>query len=614
MAEDATPKSMPLSEADLSAATGVVRTMVVAFKSYALYSEGHESARIAMDRLKGRLEAYLANHDDLKLTVERGGLRVGGTQVHQESSGEEGIAALLFRDGVQWINFHSGVPEGEIEQFIAMLNAHRTLSSEAESDIVTALWETPLTHVSYAANDVSVDSEVAFGLSEAEEEDAEEIVGLYAPLAAEDAPTTEDFKVPKEDRPEGAGEAPTDAAPSVQPEGTHGAVRPGELEDALSISQVVTDPAVWTLTPDEAEELREMVYEAENFDITDNVLDLLILVLKEEGELPLEDPEELDKATRDVTAILDFLKEEFQTTLQHGAFRLAFKLLKNIHEIKQSSRTDLPQISPLFDQFFKEVSDPEVLAALRPFWPKIETLDETRMRAFRNYLTLLHPVAVLHFAPLLLQTATPKARRLIMELIASLASRDADPLASLLGGANIPLILHLLDLLKRLKGDRFTDLIMGLTRHPSDKIRKTAIQSLLEKEPYLIDKLFYLVEDPSPTVRWLVLKHLGREKNAVSEGLLLDYLEERNYTLRDRTHLVSCYRALGQCGSVYSIPYLKKALFKGGPRQRLDAMDAIHQEGAAVALATMRDPEAQQVLREAPGGVFSRMRQAGPKG
>ena len=588
MADSATSKSSASrrSSADnprAQAARGIAAALNTAVKSYTLYSASHEVTQKSLDTLKTRIDTFTQRAGALRLTVEPRRLLAGGAVVHQDQTETDGLAGRLHRDGIEWLEMAPGVELKEIAGLIEILHQYRILAPESEGDIVTALWEANFAHIRYSAREIAWEAEPVMDLS-----------------------------LPRPDG--GAGAALAEVTESAETDGKSaekaGGAAPPPEPIPPSIASLPLDNPLWQLTEDERRALREMVYHAENLDDTNSVLDVLMIILRQQSNGGETGADASDEGERDVSAILDYLKDEFQATLENGEFRIAFRLLKSLHEIQQAHQADAPHVTSAFNDFFVDISGPEVLATFNAYWSRIEGLDPARMKAFRQYLMMFHPVAILSFGPMLLKVSSQRTQRLLMEIIASLANRDIEPLLRLIETSDEAVILKVIELLGHIKGKKFTQVLLKLTRHASANVRKAALKVLLTRMPNAIQGLFPLLEDQDEAVRWMFLNHLGRQKDTLAESLLLDYLEEGAFTIKRDSHLRACYRTLGRCGSDHSLTFLQGILFNTANADRFGLKMAVHRTGAALGLAAMGTDPARQALRKAAKSNVAGIRQA----
>ncbi len=460
--------------------------------------------------------------------------------------GEMGF--ILFRDGIEWLEFREGIELSEVAEFFRLLNQYREPPEESEGDMVTALWESQLPHLSYAASNILVTDEVLTDFS------------LLRPTAGGQV------DIEKEE----------------------------ELVEQ-AVSDTITENAVWELNSEEINEIREMVVEDENRESTQEMLDVLMLIIMEHVE---ED---------DLEDILKFLRTEFQDALSRVEFREALTVLEGLHEIGESCKTHRPWAIPVLERFFKEISGYKVLGVLNQVWPVLDILDSHR-QLLRQVLLLLSPEAILALAPMSLEVSSVRIQRELMEVIGSLASRDISPIERLMNHPDENLVMKIVPVLKNLKGDRPLEMLLSLIRHSSGRVRKQALDTLTARDPLLLKELFPLIEDTNDSIRMQMLKHLGQGRNELAEGLLLDYLERREFRRSDDQHLLACYRALGLCGSTRSIPFLQDALLSHGwiPRSK----KSIHRQGAAMALVALGLDEAQGLIDKASRSLLPGVRMA----
>jgi HEAT repeat protein len=230
------------------------------------------------------------------------------------------------------------------------------------------------------------------------------------------------------------------------------------------------------------------------------------------------------------------------------------------------------------------------------------------MKLIRQLLLLLPPEAILALGPLLPQIHSYRIQRHLAEIIGSLANRDIRPLEELLDRPEESVVRSLVYILGHLKGERPAQILLKMINHSSEQIRKQTLKILMEREPQLPDKVFSLIDDPSASIRDLMLEWLEQRRDEKAEDLLLDYLEQRRFQRPDRQHLLPCYRALGRCGSSRSIPFLQGVLLNRwwipGSRR------SIHRQGAAAALIKLETAEAKEILNRASRSPFPSVRSA----
>lgn len=610
----------------------VYKELMVAFfralKNYAIYPFDHVICRNAVTDFETKLGEVLSEKDLFRIDVENNRLLHEGTLIYQSVLREGDLPHILFRDGIQWIAFQSGIDTDEILRFLEILHRNRHLKEEAEGDIVTALWDAGLTHLHYDAADVLWDAEplVDFGSLDLEVASGERKKSSSGSAESPEPPGSEDF----EDKTSAANlqrgpmkedavdEETAPAAPSALeslqdpeelektgPPDSDGDRKPSGVAafletqgEVVSIADPEIDRDLWRLTEAEQNELRKMVVEEENWDSIDDVLDVLVVILHEQ------------QTEADYSTILEFITEEFQMTLEQLEFQLAADLLDNIRTLKRTYSDPKHWAPPLIDRFFHTISGPEVLNALGQFRSEPAKLSDDRLKTMRRLLLHLHPRAVHPLGLMLPGTTDPRIQKVLMEVIGSLANTDPASLEKLLDNPDEELVQQIVFILGHLKHPDSVPLLTQMLSHPSASIRKRAMKAVLSRGSGALSRLFPLIEDPSPEIRTIILDLLSRRKSREAESLLLEYLSDGRFKIDEPLHVIACYYTLGQCGSFQSIPFLRARLLEKGWRGIIGLEKPHERQGAAMALMALKLETAEEILQQAARNRFASIRRA----
>jgi hypothetical protein len=167
----------------------------------------------------------------------------------------------------------------------------------------------------------------------------------------------------------------------------------------------------------------------------------------------------------------------------------------------------------------------------------------------------------------------------------------------------------LLVILGHLQGDRANKILYKMCDHPSDKVRRKAIKQLVDRDSKYAQRLFSLIDDPSKEIRSCILAAIAKHKSGVLENQLLNYLKE-NSAKKEPAHILACYKTLGRCGSNTSVPYLRRILLNRGWNSFIGSGKPVFRQGAAIALALLDTPEAEDALKKASKSRFKVIRNA----
>lgn len=536
---------------ELMGVKAFIQSFLTGAKNYCLYPENHVISQNSVEKAAKCLKGFFERFPDLRLEVGRDRLVYKNEVVFQEPTNPENLATILARDGIQWLEFSEGFDFEELKDFFRVVKENKNWNQDAYGDMVTGLWEANLPNFRYMAVDIYWESDALI-----------------------------DFSVLSEQ----TLEVCTSPEPDVQQ----------KILSAKSIA--ASNDSLWRLNEEEVKILSKMVSDEES---RDNIYDLLFLVF-----VMLTDRVK----NNNLRAGLEFVEDELQQALMQGDFRSAYRLISGLSKMRSGSMCKATWAMDEFDQFFLRVSSPKALSVVSDNLRLIDTLNSEDLKLFSQFFLLLHPNAIYSLVPLLGETRSLNVRQQITQLILVLAERDIGPIEDLISKPNDIVVEWLVPVLGQLPGERPFELLQKLFKHQSVGVRKQAIKQFKALNDEVIKLLFTLVEDPDESIRNMVLRALGKDRNRVAEDLLLKYLERRQYTVTNHQHLLACYRALGRCGSSPCFPFLQKVLFAKGWFP--DFGKSVHRIGATVALQALETKEAKEILGKASRSFFPAVRLA----
>lgn len=539
-----TPDEMDLSKK-------VIAYLQLAKKNFALYPEGHTICINALRQLHLQLVNFMNKYGDLKLDIEKDQLSSRGEVILSEPPEEGALPFILYRDGIQWLEFCNGIGAEELQEFLKVLCRYSILSAAPEGDVVTEFWENQLPHIRYQVADFF------WGI-----EQDQKIIN-----------------------------------PPEQLAGKVFALRENTLADSDTLSDPMIDRAAVMITPDEKARIDEMIRIEEEGDPT-AYLDALLDSLLQHGE------------RENFEIILDVLDEEFGSSLIRMDFDSAIKILESLQYIISISSAGIPWAAALIDDFFLKVSRSESLSPLQEL---LTGMDLNQMKKLERLFSLLSPEAIHTIGAMLQQNLPVRIRQMLIDSIVALASRDYTPLESLLQNPNEKLMERLVQVFISLEGDRPMKALMKLVHHTSSKVRQEAVKAVFQRGAARTKEIFALIDDKDELVRTLVMKQMSQSRNQAAEKFLLDYLEKKSSkNLENEQHILACFSILGQCGSALSIPFLRQTLFESAWKTLFSR--SVFREGAGLALKRLEAKEARKVLEDAGRSVFSGLRRIGSQG
>jgi hypothetical protein len=558
-------EAQSLSDKELQDARQVINIFIQAWKNYGLYPEDHVNTKRSFENLVTAFDNFFTSHEDLRLTVEKDRLFCGSEIIYEVSpeAPSEDIITLLYRDGIKWIEFQEGLPLDEIAAFYRIAYKYRLFAEETEGDIVTALIDEELECIDFKAVDIFWQDLLLIDVSQ-----------LPPP-----APPPEKT---------------TDQNEADQSEETE--VEDGDDIIARSIASISDDQL--ELSNLDYVTLQQMVQEEENWVITEDLIEALMIILKSQS-----DQEKFE-------AVLGFISEETVETIEQEKFDLLAVLFQSLHKLfSQETSTKQDWQSSRIDRFFQDLSRPEIFQLISDKLLKLETIEIEKLKALGQALLYLSPELIPFLVPVILQSSSKEIRQMLSIVIVHLSQRDIGPLEKIVEQHGTEMGDKLLAILNRLQGDRVNKILFKMCDHSSNKVRRKAIKELVGRDPKYAQKLFTLIDDPNKEIRTSILAAFANQRSSALENMLLNYLKE-NSTKKDPAHILACYETLGRCGSNTSVPYLRRIILDRGWNSFMGTGKLIFREYAAIALALLDTSEATDVLLKASKSKFRVIKKA----
>jgi hypothetical protein len=546
----------------------LLTTFTLAWKNYGLYPEDHESTLNSIENLAAAFNHFFTEHSDLRLTVEKGRLLYLSETVHTVSkeAPSEDITTPLYRDGIKWIEFQEGLSLTQISAFFRIVHKYILFAEETEGDIVTALMDEELDFIDFKAVDIYWQDLMLMNFSQ-------------LPPPAPDPEKAADQN--ETDRPQ----------------------QPAESKEEDMVVRSIADPSIGdtqlTLSETDFEILEQMVQEEERWDITDDLFELLLIILEKQTE------------EEKVIPVMGFISEMVAETIELGKFDLLAKSFQSLNDCAAKSSPGQEWKRSHIDGFFHDISRPDIfklisakLLQLQPGESEslhLETLEQT--------LHYFSPALIPFLMPVMAQHRSQEIQQLVSQVIVHLSRQEPTCLEKAVELHSRKMGDECLAILDRLQGERVNRILFNMCGHPSNKVRRKAINALVERDPKYTQRLFSLIDDPAKEIRASILAAVAKHKSSGLEDLLLKYLAE-DAVQKDVAHILACYRALGYCGSGRSVPFLSRILLGKGWNSFMGSGRPVFREGAAIALGLLDTPEAERVLQKASKSRFKAIRSA----
>ncbi|MBW1920829.1 MAG: hypothetical protein JRI81_11480 [Deltaproteobacteria bacterium] len=560
--DDVTSTESPSPET-VSACKAITTSLLLAVKMHSMYSPEHVNCQEALGRLQNELDTFLREHEDLRLEVEKDRLLYGGEVVYKGAVKDGDIAFALFRDGMLDITFQKGIEVDETNALVKILHHYKSLSGDAEGDIVTALWEGRLPHIKYNAAEHILDSE----------SDADTI-------------TQDDRKKQLLNSIEQKSITPSGAL-DVRMIAEELLIGSQQLKEFQEI-----DFSSLELSEEEALKLRDLVKEEEERDTTGEVLEMAADILRgTENEALFE-------------AILVYLEEQLVGSFKHKDLSASFRILKGMRQIGKLSEEKRPWALPLIKDFFKRISEEKSLSRLGDV---LATEEKHQIKKAGTVLLLLPPEAIGALSSMI-HTASSPGQKALLKAIVVLAGRDLDKFEEVLERADEVTALRLVGLLRLMEDQKVAEVLVRITRHSSEAVRKEAFKIIVEQKLWIPEKIMNLIEDQSISIRNAFIRYLGTRRSEPAAERLVEYLRSHKFGINEDNYLLACFEALGRCGTEKSIPFLEQTLLGGSWFSKWRS--SARRRGAALALSEIGTDQAKKILKLASSSLYPGLKEA----
>jgi hypothetical protein len=536
---------------DQAHAKQIVFALNGAYKKINMYPVDHVIYNTALKSLYGRLSDFFDAYGSLELEIDRDQVRYNGHVVFKEDMSDENPAFIMFRDGINRIEFKTTLALSELHGFLEILKNNQIITEESETDIVTDLWETHFPSLLYQVDDVGFD-------------------------------TGEEFQVPDLYD----GQVPED---SEVPSGTGDEYRSMEYAKAVESDEImnlsIKDQRLWELTPEDWNHLQSLVAEEETRERIEYVLDILLYILQHQTQLD------------NFSDVIDNLKKELQSALKDCKFQSVYNTLDVLKQSMESHKLENHWSISCLDDFFTAISDKVFLNSLNRVWQKIDDRDTRNILFLKRIMLLLKPDAIHALGPMLLQRKSSKMQKILMSVIAIMAEKNFAPMEALLTTSETVHTEMLVHIMGYMKSKPSWKSLLSMLHHESAEVRKKAFKALTRRNSEILKEIFWLIDDPDDEVRRLLLRFLGRKQSETAENFLINYLAKHRIHSGNKQRLFTVYGTLGHCGSDRSLAFLKKDLYLWPRLGILRSKKSPRRQVAIYALKKLKTNKAEPILK-----------------
>jgi HEAT repeat protein len=542
-------------------------------KSLLIYPKNNPLPKEFKKKLYLSLSEFLDTYDELKLEVEPGLLSYEGKTVYEDGEREEGIAYLLHQDGVRELAFIKGLDQGEIDDFIEVMETELSIR-ELEEDLVTMLWEKDFNHIKYLVVDDLLDVQVP---SADEIPDSWDFHRLFSSEVAVAQPKTEaDLEADSQKRQRQTKEL-LQKLKEYSEEEIENIQKLLELDDGRQSLDEFFDilTEIWMVETDAAE--FNLMMEA-----VEKILNALINVA------------DFSSAAK----VLNWLRKFEEMMAQSDASRNSLKAEKR----KRTRKA--------MDQAGEEGRIEKITQILNDK----ENVD---LAAVRTYLFSLNWNSVSPILHMLRELKEFQARRMVCDLLAAQGQDKLEIIKEGLSDQHWFVVRNVIWVMGNIGSAEGVRYLKPLIHHPDLRIRKEIITSLIKiPGPEAGAALTLFLEDNDQRIRSLSCKGLTKRREKGALAVLMKLLKETEFRDRSPDEKKSLLESYASIGGNEAIPLLSKMINKRSWLKRdkhnetrifaIGALGLIDSDQAKETLISL-SRKRNKILRKTCGDTLRRM-------
>lgn len=536
-----------IGEDELRQAGDVISAFVKAIKAMRFYPADNPLAKSFVNEFFTVCRRFLADYPIFVLQIGESTFSYDDRVLYSNDDWKSSLPFVLYNDGLRELRFHHGIENWELQQLLELIGRSYDLNPR-EDDLVIMLWEQDFIHVDYLALD---------HLQEEGESLVPDSVDQFRQRLLLAQPEHED-----------------DVEVAVVPLLPAG-------EQTLTPSPCY-DPAMYTLSSDEVDLLREEVAAELRPTVVFDTVDILFeIVLLSQDET----------ACRNAVGVLTRMLDAMVTL---GAFNRAEALLVRARELLKGPELPSPAHAAILGQLFSEAAAGTRIERLGRL---LQRGDHDLLEAAHRYLLCLTPEAIPPLVHLLEDSRDTFLRRMLCDVLAEIGRHNIAVFFPFLTDHRWYVIRNIVFILGRIGDPAALPRLSPLLDHSEPRVRQEVAQALGHlRDPRSVVALGRALEDDDEVTRSIAAFSLGKIGTPNALAYLLQIMQTRNFRKKSLTEMKAYFDGLGLIGSNIAVPVLKQLLFFrtlfGGER-----VDAIHRD-AVHTLTMIGTPEARAVLTE----------------
>ncbi len=546
-----------------------------AVKARLVYPSSSKLPSQFKEELASKAEEIFQGIDNLDYKITSNSILYGDATVYESNSRSENFAHIFFRDGLIGLNFKKGVNLDELSRFIDLL-AKMLRAIYIDDDLATLFWEENFQYISYDLIDdgLEIDTvEYTVDSFRSENKASDEDIQLL--FRDEGEITFED------------GDLDSEIGQTGQK--LYGSAYSNLKQETHDFLNHVTE-----FTPEEKNQILEILAEDAKFDHTEYLLVVIFEILGMEKEIP------------GYVEVLGFIGKVRDNFIQLGNFSGASALLNRMHEMLDVLRNLSSRRAEKIEAFFLECASSKKIELITKSANTVKDLDA---ESLVSYLKQLPWAAIDPLLTSLGELKDYKARRAVCSVLAELGADQIDLIARGLEDERWYVVRNVVMVLGEIANPKIINYLKKTIRHPDYRVRKQTLAAAAKIESSDSDDFMILaLSDLDVQIQISSLNYLIKSGCKRAYKAIEHIIKNKKFKDRPPEQIRKYFEGYAVLGGGKALEYLrsiatKKLFFASGKEERLKIF-------AIEALAKIRSAQANKILNKISRGRNSKLASA----
>lgn len=449
---------------EIRLAKEVIQAFLKAKKNLRIYPQNNPIYAKTIEDTHKKLEDFFDIQDEMKVRIKQNELFIGTDVIYQGVGKDENLALFFFKDGLREIVFKKGISPEELQAFLEVL-AFDFEREGIEEDVVTLLWEKDFQNIKYVVDEAT--------LVEDEEYEEEAIRQVRGSQVVED-----ELKKAYQD------------ATAIEEMHEVAVVQITEKDLKMLVRELEKD------ADDKKDKLNEILY------------DMLY-----NAESPAEYKD-----------IVHILSNALEFSVKYGDISSAVDILRKAAGL-YSNTSITEDLKRQIGLIFSYAGSSEIIKVIGELLDSGALVDEN---IFSEYIRYLPKSAILPFMTVLGELKTINARKLAINALTFLGSKDITTLAKGLKDERWYVVRNIIYILRRIGDKRVVEFLLKATRHDDIRVRKEVLRTLGELGGQgVAQTVKECLDDPEQSVRVSAIRALSNIGSDLAKRILIERIEDK---------------------------------------------------------------------------------------